>query len=124
MSEAVTPDDLRSITGALQDQVDASRNADIHHAPPRELREIFQQGFLNTDAGRQVWAWMQHQFSGETLILSEQQRHEHNIIQRMKHIMGYGTTLEDMRAQTNAAAAVAQERGYTEYYESQEAKDE
>ena len=113
-------DDIRSITGALQEEADSPRNAEVLEPPPRELRELFQQVFLNTEPGRQVWAWMQHKFSGETLILTEQQRHEHNVIQRIKHIIGYGQTFEDMKLQTDAASQVAQQYGFTEYYNQEE----
>ena len=113
-------DDIRSITGALQEEADSPRNAEVLEPPPRELRELFQQVFLNTEPGRQVWAWMQHKFSGETLILTEQQRHEHNVIQRIKHIIGYGQTFEGMKLQTDAAASVAQQYGFAEYYNQEE----
>ena len=113
-------DDIRSITGALQEQMDAAQNSEVMEPPPRELRELFQQVFLNSEPGRQVWAWMQHKFSGETLILTEQQRHEHNVIQRIKHIIGYGQTFEGMKLHTDAAASVAQQYGFAEYYNQEE----
>lgn len=89
---------------AAQD-ADDRRIEESTNPPPPELRRMLQRVFLHDADGRAAFALIISRYHGRGPLLNDRMVHEHNVVEDLKNLVGWGHTHESIQAQVELMAA-------------------